>query len=287
MRIGALALLWAVVTATAVLAQGARSVASPSDDSLPPVLISRQLAESEGLQPGQTIQLAPRATGQASRRFRVTGIYEPTPDPARLGTVPRSARLHLADLLALAEGRGEGTSASAVSVGLTTPGEAAVFARDLAGRMPGISVATTTDPTNAGPFRVLQRFHLAIAIVTILAATVFLLALTIMLVDERRATVGVLRLIGLPTERILFQLFIEGVLIAGVGALLGLLMAVGSERLINAFFQWKYDTALLFVRITPDVAAKVVAIAVPLGVTATVAASWAMLRTNGLRLARR
>ena len=79
----------------------------------------------------------------------------------------------------------------------------------------------------------------------------------------------------------------RSVLIAGVGALLGLVMAVGSERLINTFFQWKYDTALLFVRITPDVAAKVVAIAVPLGVVATVAASWAMLRTNGLRLARR
>ena len=136
--------------------------------------------------------------------------------PARLGTVPRSVRLHLADLLELAQERREGTSASAVSVALTNPAEAVGFARDLGGRMPGISVATTSDPTNAGPFRVLQRFHLAIAIVTILAATVFLLALTIMLVDERRATVGVLRLIGLPTERILFQLFIEGVLIAGV-----------------------------------------------------------------------
>ena len=40
----------------------------------------------------------------------------------------------------------------------------------------------------AGPFVVLERFHLAIAIVTIIASTVFLLALTVMLVDERRAT---------------------------------------------------------------------------------------------------
>ena len=37
--------------------------------------------------------------------------------------------------------------------------------------------------------------------VSAIAATVFLLALTIMLVDERRETVGVLRLIGLPTGR--------------------------------------------------------------------------------------
>jgi ABC-type lipoprotein release transport system permease subunit len=97
----------------------------------------------------------------------------------------------------------------------------------------------------------------------------------------------VLRLIGLPTNRILVQLFIEGVLIAGLGAVIGLVLAVASESLINTFFQWRYDTALLFVRITPNVAARCVAIAVPLGVTSTVVASWAMLRKNGLSLARR
>jgi len=41
------------------------------------------------------------------------------------------------------------------------------------------------------------------------------------------------------------------------------------------------------VRVTPQVAAICVAIAVPLGVAATVIASWALLRRNGLRLARR
>ena len=122
---------------------------------------------------------------------------------------------------------------------------------------------------------------------TIVASTVFLLALTIMLVDERRATVGVLRLIGLPIRRILVQLFIEGILIATVGSLFGLVLSLVSEGLINRFFQWRYDTALIFVRVTPEVAAICVAIAVPLGVSATVVASWALLRRNGLRLARR
>ena len=100
----------------------------------------------------------------------------------------------------------------------------------------------------------LERFHLAIAVVTIVAATVFLLALTIMLVDERRETVGVLRLIGLPVRRILAQILLEGLLVAGVGAAFGLALALLSERLINQFFQWRYDTALVFVRVTKDVA---------------------------------
>jgi hypothetical protein len=80
---------------------------------------------------------------------------------------------------------------------------------------------------------------------------------------------------------------LEGLLVAGAGALFGLALAVLSQRLINAFFQWRYDTALVFVRITPDVAATSAAIAVPLGAAATVLASWALLRRSGLRLARR
>jgi hypothetical protein len=75
--------------------------------------------------------------------------------------------------------------------------------------------------------------------------------------------------------------------VAGVGSVFGLALAVGSETLINRFFQWRYDTALVFVHITPAVALQCVAIAVPLGMAATVVASWALLRRNALRLARR
>jgi len=42
----------------------------------------------------------------------------------------------------------------------------------------------------------------------------------------------------------------------------GLVLALLSESLINAFFQWRYDTALVFVRITRDVALTSTAIAV-------------------------
>jgi ABC-type lipoprotein release transport system permease subunit len=154
--------------------------------------------------------------------------------------------------------------------------------------MPGVFARRAVGAAGAGStFLVLERFHLAIAAVTIVAATVFLLALSIMLVDERRATVGVLRLIGLPARRILVQVLIEGLLIAGAGALFGLVVALGSETLINRFFQWRYDTALIFVKMTPTIAATCLAIAVPLGAAATVAASWALLRNSGLRLARR
>jgi ABC-type lipoprotein release transport system permease subunit len=276
------AVLLVALTITAVSAQ---------DVPPAPILVSRQLAEIEGLAVGDEVQLAADAAGAHARAFRIAGVYEPTPDPMRLGSIPREVRMHLPDLLSLT--RDPATPAGterveAINVALVNPDESQEFARDVNARMPGIFARPASGAAGSSvTFVVLERFHLAIAAVTILAATVFLLALSIMMVDERRETVGVLRLIGLPVRRILTQILIEGLLIAGAGALLGLGLAVGSESLINRFFQWRYDTALVFVRITPDVAALCLAIAVPLGAVATVTASWALLRRSGLRLARR
>jgi ABC-type lipoprotein release transport system permease subunit len=266
------------------------SVARAQTTDRPTVLISRQLAETEGLSVGSVITLATDEAGSRARQFRVRGIYEPTPNPARLGSVILETRMHLPDLLDMTRPDDVPAGAetiSAINIKLKNPSESQQFAREVTARSPGAFATPTVGARGVGPFLVLERFHFAIAAVTIVAATVFLLALTVMLVDERRQTVGVLRLIGLPVRRILLQVLVEGLLVAGVGALFGLVMAVLSQRLINAFFQWRYDTFLVFVRITPDVAATCVAIAVPLGAMATVAASWAMLRRNGLRLARR
>ncbi len=255
---------------------------------LPHILVSRQLAELEGLAAGETVRLATDAKGTNAREFRVAGVYEPTPDPARLGNVPREVRLHLPDLLALTLEPAGAEHVDTINVALVSPGSSAAFARDVNARTPGVVARPAEGAAGQGStFVVLERFHLAIAAVTIVAATVFLLALTIMLVDERRETIGVLRLIGLPARRILMQVLFEGILIAGAGALFGLVLAVASEGIINRFFQWRYDTALIFVRVSPDVAAFCLAVAIPLGAAATVAASWALLRRGGLRLARR
>lgn len=262
-----------------------------TETAAPSILVSRQLAEAEGLRAGQVVRLSTRADGRNPREFVIQGIFEPTADPARLGAVPRKVRMHLPDLLDLTRPPGVPAGSErleGINIKLANPADAAAFSKDLSARMPGVLARPASEAAgNASPFQVLERFHLAIASVTIGAATIFLLALTIMLVDERRATVGILRLIGLPAQRILIQLVLEGLLIATLGAVFGVILALVSEQFINAFFQWKYDTALVFVRITPRVAAICSAIAVPLGAGATVAASWALLRRNGLALARR
>jgi putative ABC transport system permease protein len=268
-----------------LLATASVSAQPPAD-----ILVSRQLAEAEGLQVGMTVRLGASADGSSAREFRIAGIYEPTPDPQRLGQVPREVRLHLPDLLRFTmrdDVLAGAETVEGINVRLKNPADARAFARATQGAMPGVIAQPASESTPAGAFRVLEQFHLAIALVTIIAATVFLLALTIMLVDERRETVGVLRLIGLPVRRILTQILLEGLVVAAAGAIFGLVLALLSQRLINGFFQWRYDTALVFVHITPQVAATCVWIAVPLGAVATVCASWALLRRNGLRLVRR
>jgi putative ABC transport system permease protein len=272
------------------IAIGCVLVARPAQADQSSILVSRQLSEARGFRPGATVYLAPDTDGTRARPFRVAGIYEPTPDPMRINAAKYEVRMHLPDLLALT---GNATdplaleNVDAINIALVAGEDPFVFSHDLTVRVPGIVAQPVRAAISAPLFVVLDRFHLAIALVTIVASTVFLLALTVMLVDERRETVGVLRLIGLTSRRILMQVLLEGLVIATAGALFGIVLAYASQGVINRYFQWRYDTALVFVRITPDVIGRCLAIAIPLGVVGSVTASWALLRRGAMKLVRR
>jgi ABC-type lipoprotein release transport system permease subunit len=277
----------ALLAAAAVLAIA--SVTGRAADQSPGILVSRQLLESRQLRVGQLVRLAPDASGAGARTFRIDGVYEPTPDPMRFAQPRLEARLHLPDLLALTAEPDSGVdSVNAINVKLADPADATAFANDVMARLPGLNARPTRAPDErTQSFVVIERFHLAIAIVTVIGSAVFLLALMVMLVDERRGTVGILRLIGFTRRRILVQVFAEGALIALAGAAFGILFALASQKIFNRFFQWRYDTALVFLRITPHVVIQSLALTVPLGVAASLIASWTLLRRQLLALIRR
>jgi ABC-type lipoprotein release transport system permease subunit len=277
----------ALLAAAAVLAIA--SVTGRAADQSPGILVSRQLLESRQLRVGQLVRLAPDASGADARTFRIDGVYEPTPDPMRFAQPRLEARLHLPDLLALtAEPDSGADSVNAINVKLADPADATAFANDVMARLPGLNARPTRAPDErTQSFVVIERFHLAIAIVTVIGSAVFLLALMVMLVDERRGTVGILRLIGFTRRRILLQVFAEGAIIALAGAAFGILFALASQKIFNHFFQWRYDTALVFLRITPHVVIQSLVLAVPLGVAASLIASWTLLRRPLLALIRR
>lgn len=267
--------------------------ASAQTPATPTILISRQLAEVEGLRVNDTVTLASKPDGSSPGRFRIAGIYEPVADPMRLAAKRFEARLHLPDLIAMTASPSDPLSTesvTAINIALKSAADADAFAGDLAEKIPIPEL--TARPARGGEgtatvFVVLDRFHFAIAMVTVIASTVFLLALMVMLVEERREAVGILRLIGLRKSRILLQVFAEGLIIAAAGAVFGILFAVAIQGAVNAFFQWRYDTALIFVRVTPHIALRCVLLAIPLGVLASLVSSWTLLRSSVLDLARR
>jgi hypothetical protein len=85
----------------------------------------------------------------------------------------------------------------------------------------------------------------------------------------------------------LIQVFVEGTLIATAGTMAGVLFAIAMQGVFNRFFQWRYDTTLVFLHITPGVVAQAVLLAVPLGIGASLIASWTLLHRHPLALLRR
>lgn len=243
--------------------------------AIPDVLVSRQLFDREHLRIGQVVELAADAAAAAATRFRVAGVYEPVPDPMRFGQPRLEARVHLPDL--------PDATISTINVQLADPNAAPAFAADVSRRLPGLTARATSAPDQrASTFAVLDRFHLAIAIVTIIGSGAFLLALMVMLVDERRETMTTLRLIGLTRGRLLTQVLVEGGLIAAAGVVFGVAFALATQPAFNRFFQWRYDTALIFLRITPAIVARSALIALPIGMLASAAAGWTFLRHRTL-----
>jgi len=270
--------LAACFAAVVLLTSTTLAAAPPVSD----VLVSRQLLEREHLAIGQTVELSSDAAGTDARPFRIAGVYEPTPDPMRFAQERLEVRAHLSDAAAL-EDRHVGGSLTSINVKLRQGEDAAAFASDVEVRLPGLTAkSTAAADERTSTFAVLDRFHLAIAIVTVFGSGAFLLALMVMLVDERRETMATLRLIGLTKQRLIAQVLVEGALIAVAGALFGIVFARLAEPAFNRFFQWRYDTALVFVRVTPAIAARCVALAVPVGLAASAIAGWTILRRRAL-----
>jgi hypothetical protein len=264
-------------------------LASAAAPPAPDVLVSRTLLRDRGLRVGDVVHLSTDPRGTDARPFRIAGTYEPTPDPSRFTARRFEVRLHLPDLLALKSGStaAEGAdSVTAINVALAPGADPAAFAREVRARAPAAAVT----PTTAGDdqhFVVIERFHVAISIVTVIGSTAFLLALMVIRADERREVAGLLRLLGVSRRRVLAQALVEGLCLAAAGAAFGVIFAAATQGAVNAFFQWRYDTTLVFVRVTPAIAARCVALALPLGVLAGFLASWTLLRRPVLDLLRR
>jgi len=132
----------------------------------PAILVSRQLAARARLAVGDVVTLAVDAGGTRGRQFRITGIYEPTPDPMRFTADRLEARLHLPDVLDLTADPADPASREAVSaINLELAGGAKpkLFASDLMAQAPGIVVRPTARYDGQALGRILRERFDAVA----------------------------------------------------------------------------------------------------------------------------
>lgn len=269
------------IFAAAFAVAAAIGVAADSSSQVPIVLVSRQLARDARLAVGDLLVLAADPSGARSMPFHVAGVFEPVPDPMKFNVERYEVRLHLPDLIALTADRSDpqaSEAVTAINVKLADPARLDVVARAISDRSLGLVARSTARPRQGDPFAALERFHLAIAAITLVGSTAFLLALMIIRAEERRLMVGMLRLIGISERSIVIEILLEGVMVAIVGAAFGIGLAAFAQYGINTFFQARYDTPLVFVQVTPAIAIECLLVSLPVGILTGAVASWTLLR---------
>jgi putative ABC transport system permease protein len=251
------------------------------------IAIDERLTTREGVRLGDTLSLRATAGADADTstavRVIVGAITTRAADPSEVARSEYRIRLHLDQLQSLmrygdrvdrfAVQTQDGRDASRVvdRINAAAFGFRAHRSRD---------VAVTAGRT----FRVVERFHAAIGVITIVASAVFLLCILLLKVDERKRDVAALRLMGLSRRTVIRALTLEAAAIALIGSLVGAVGGAAIAVVVNWYYQRVYATPLVFASLTPSTLALATALSLILGVLAGLGAAWRLVRTPPLAL---
>ncbi|MDX1396853.1 MAG: FtsX-like permease family protein [Gemmatimonadota bacterium] len=264
-------------------ASGQDSAVSPSGHACPSgleVLVERGWGESARLAPGDTLEIRSAPEGVSCRAV-VTGLFEPPPDPSRLNVDRPRLLFHLPHLAALA---GRPNDVDQLTIALAPGADPARVAERLEPLLPGAQVLSTVDVADRSSttFLVVNRFHGAIGLITLIAGGVFLACIMVLKVQERRAPIAAARLVGVRRGLLMGWLVSEAAILSALGGVLGLGLGLIASSLINAFYQHVYDTTLVFSRVTVEMTGQALALAVVLGLGAGLFAARRLLVLDAL-----
>jgi putative ABC transport system permease protein len=245
------------------------------------VLLSERAASALGVARGDTIEAAPTAAMSGAERYVVAGVYRPRADPVEVGRDSRFARFHVDDLERLS---GQRDAVQRFVVRLRDPARATLVRDRLMRSAIGFDAWTSQElaDRSSGTFVVISRFQRAIAWLALAAGAVFLVTLMVLKVEERRRELAAMTLMGISRRTILVSLALESLVVALLGGALGVVLGLVASSGINGYFRAYYRTDLVFSRVSPEVAATAVLVALPLGVAAAAIAGWRLLQTRGL-----
>lgn len=230
----------------AVLAAAAPGIAAARAGE---IVVEPSLARDFLLSPGDTVSI--RLTGErgAGRRYVIAGTFSPPPDPAGISRTSQSVWMGLADLEQLS-GRNDRVSRFILDVEPGVDLDSLVAALNTT--QLGYTAYRSADiaQQSSRTFVVISNFHKAISFLSILAGSAFLAAIVLLQVQELRKSLGVLRVIGFSKSRIYATVIGETVLLANIGATIGVILALAVSRGVNAYYQRFFDTALVFSHVT-------------------------------------
>jgi putative ABC transport system permease protein len=273
------------VAAGEVRAQGDTAL-SPTFGRRPPaargIAIDARMAEDFGLAPGNVVRLSGKP-GVPGDSVEVTAVFERKADPAEVARREYRIRTHLDHLQGLLD-LDDRVDRFAVGVvdGVTVDSAVARINHVAFGFRAHKSndVAVQSSRT----FRVVERFHRAIGLITVVASAVFLLCLLLLSVEERRRDIAALRLMGISQGTILRSIVIEAAVVSIIGSVIGAGIGWVSSFIVNAHFQQVYRTPLLFALLTPEIFAFATLTSLVLGIGAGAVAAWRLVRTPPLTL---
>lgn len=269
---------WALLTALVLGAEGAQAQAPFRS-----ITIDERLAARTALAVGDTVLLAP-AAGAAGDSVVIAAITRRSADPSEIARSEFRVRLHLDHLQALT-GAGDRVGRFAVQTrdvpGAVDSAAARINALAFGFRAyPAAEVAVETSAT----FRVVNRFHRAIGVITIVASAIFLLCITLLKVDERRRDIGALRLLGVSRRTVVRAVVLEASLVALVGSVMGAVIGYAAGGIVNWHYQGVYSTPLKFAIVTPGILLFATGLSLALGVIAGLLAAQRLVRRAPLDL---
>jgi putative ABC transport system permease protein len=282
---------WCTLTGTVILTVPVLHV---QGQGLRTIAIDERLATASGLAVGDSVRLAPMASAPSGPWVRIGAITRRSADPSEIARSEYRVRLHLDQLQSLTgvgdrigrfavltrDGAAEGAR---VAGGVASPDAVSEAINAMAfgfRAYPAAEVAIETSAT----FRVVNRFHRAIGIITIVASAIFLLCITLLKVDERRREVGALRLLGLSRATVVRSVMLEASLIALLGSALGAGFGAAASAIVNWYYQGVYATPLKFALVTPGIVAIAVTLSLLLGIASGYLAAQRLVRTAPLEL---
>lgn len=247
------------------------------------IAIDERLAADARLAVGDKVTLSAIPGAPTGDTVIVGAVVKRSTDPAEVARSEIRIRLHLDQLQSIAN-YGDRVDKFAVATRDEAATEQAIDLINSAAfgfqahRSKDIAVATSKT------FMVVNRFHTAIGVITIVASAIFLLCIMLLKVEERRRDVAALRLMGISRQTVMRAVVIEAALLALVGSGLGVGVGWVGSQFVNWYFRGVYRTPLAFSLVTPSIVTLAVVLSLVLGIGAGILASLRLVRTPPLVL---